>query len=63
MVEKTSTTTETGSVEDLEVLPPNPLEDAKTVTPNLEAQGTARCHDEAVRKKTLGHQEKGLRRR
>jgi hypothetical protein len=63
MVEKTSTTTETGSVEDLEVLLPNPLEDAKTVTPNLEAQETARRHDEAARKKTLDHQEKGLHRR
>jgi hypothetical protein len=63
MVEKTSTMTETGSVEDLEVRPPNPLEDAKTVTPNLEAQETTCRHDEVARKKTLDHQEKGLHRR
>jgi hypothetical protein len=37
MVGGTGTTTGIGNVEDLEVLPPNPLEDEKTMTRNLEA--------------------------
>jgi hypothetical protein len=63
MVGKTGTTIETGSVEDLEVLPPNPLEDATTVIPGLEAQETAHHHIEIARTGMLDYQEKALQHR
>jgi hypothetical protein len=57
-------TTKTGSVEGLEVLPPSPLEDATTVTPNLEAQETAHHHVERTKTEMmLDHQEKVLQHR
>jgi hypothetical protein len=62
-VEKTSTTIEIGSVEDLEVLPPNRLEDAKTAIPNLEAQETVHRHNEIARKTMSDHHEKARHRR
>lgn len=58
MVGKTRTTIETGSVEDLEVLPPSPLEDAKLETPSLEARETAHHRVGIVRKEMPDRQEK-----
>jgi hypothetical protein len=64
MIGKTSTTTEIGSVEDLEVRRPTPLEDdAKTVIRNLEAREIARHPVEIARIGRLGHQEKALQHR
>jgi hypothetical protein len=50
-----------GSVEDLEVHSPSPLEDdTTTVTPNLEAQEIARHYIGIAGTEMLGHQEKAL---
>ena len=49
-VAETSTTTETGSIEDLEALM-SPLEDAKTATRNIEAHESA-LHNTIPRKET-----------
>jgi hypothetical protein len=62
MVGGTGTTTGIGNVEDLEVLPPNPLEDEKTMTRNLEAREIAH-HVEIARKETFDHREKALHHR
>ena len=56
---KTSTTTEIGSVEDLEVRRRSPLEDdAKTVIRNLEAREIAPPCVKIAKTGILGHQEK-----
>jgi hypothetical protein len=62
MVGKTSTTTEIGSAEDLEVLLPNPPDDAKTATPSLEAQEIAHHRVEIASTKISDHREKALQR-
>jgi hypothetical protein len=63
VVGKTSMTTEIGSVEDLEVLPPNPPDGAKTATPNLEAQEIAHHRVEIAGTKISDHREKALQHR
>ncbi len=58
----TGTTTGIGSVEDLEVLSPNLLEDEKTMTRNLEVREIAH-HGEIARTEIFDHREKALHRR
>jgi hypothetical protein len=62
MVGETGTTTGIGNVEDLAVLTPNLLEDAKIMMRNLEAREIAH-HGEIVKTETFDHQEKALHRR
>ena len=62
MVGGTGTTTGIGNLEDLEVLPRNPLEDEKTMTRNLEAREIAH-HVEIAWKEIFDHREKALHRR